>query len=122
MSMANKEHFAIIRQGVELWNKWSDAHLEIGPHHDDVYHSGANLRGANLRQAIIDWTMFGNVDLSEVKGLETIEHRGPSIIGIDTIYRSKGNISEAFLRGAGVPDNFITYMKSLTGVAFDFYS
>ena len=26
------------------------------------------------------------------------------------------------LRDAGVPDNFITYMKSLTGAAFDFYS
>jgi hypothetical protein len=63
-----------------------------------------------------------DVDLSTVRGLDTVEHRGPSSIGIDTIYRSHGKIPESFLRGAGVPENFITYMKSLTGAAFDFYS
>src|SRR6185436_14620160 len=45
-----------------------------------------------------------------------------STIGIDTIYKSKGRIPESFLRGAGVPDSFIIYMRSLTGTAFDFYS
>jgi len=40
------------------------------------------------------------------------------------IYKSKGKIPEVFLRGAGVPDNFITYMGSLAGSekAFEFYS
>jgi len=47
--------------------------------------------------------------LSAVKGLETVTHRGPSTIGPDTIYRSQGKIPEAFLRGAGVPDDFISY-------------
>jgi hypothetical protein len=49
-------------------------------------------------------------------------HHAPSRIDISTIYRSKGKISESFLRGCGVPDNFIVYVKSLTGAAFDFYS
>lgn len=62
------------------------------------------------------------MDLSQVKGLETAKHFGPSYIDIRTIYRSGGNIPEVFLRGAGVPDNFITFMKSLTSQAFDFYS
>jgi hypothetical protein len=57
-----------------------------------------------------------------VKGLATVRHRGPSTIGIDTIYKSHGKIPLAFLRGAGVPDNFIEYMGSLTGKAFEFYS
>jgi hypothetical protein len=57
-----------------------------------------------------------------VKGLETVHHFGPSTIGIDTIYRSHGNIPLAFLRGAGVPDIFIKYMGSLTGKALEFYS
>ena len=65
---------------------------------------------------------LADVDLSSVKGLETIKHIGPSSIGIDTIYRSQGNIPEIFLRGAGVPENFITYMHSLTGKGFDYYS
>src|SRR6266516_506790 len=45
--------------------------------------------------------------------LETIQHHGPSIIGLDTIYRSQGEIPEGFLRGAGISDLFITYMRSL---------
>jgi hypothetical protein len=57
-----------------------------------------------------------------VRGLDEVHHRGPSTIGIDTIYLSKGNIPDSFLRGCGVTDNFITYMRSLTGAAFDFYS
>lgn len=65
---------------------------------------------------------FGDVDLSGVIGLDTILHKGPSTIGIDTIYISKGKIPEAFLRGCGVPDNFITYMNSLTEQAIQFYS
>ena len=82
----------------------------------------ANLRGANLRDATAGWTIFGNVDLSVAKGLDAVQHHGPSTIGIDTIYRSKGNIPEAFLRGAGVPDSFIEYIASLVGRPIQFYS
>ena len=51
-----------------------------------------------------------------------MEHSGPSTIGIDTVYRSNGKIPEIFLRGAGLPDTFIVFMKSLVGAAFEFYS
>src|SRR5882762_3340385 len=80
------------------------------------------LNGTNLSMARVDRTMFGNLDLSTVKGLETVIHQGPSTIGVDTIYRSGGNIPESFLRGAGVPDTFITYMRSLVGKPIEFYS
>jgi hypothetical protein len=60
--------------------------------------------------------------LSRVKGLETLVHNGPSSIGLDTIYRSKGKIPHVFLRGAGVPENFIEYMASLVGTGIEFYS
>jgi hypothetical protein len=82
----------------------------------------ANLTDADFSQVIMGGARFGNNDLSVVKGLDTVIHRGPSNIDIDTIYRSKGNIPEVFLRGAGVPENFLTYMASLTGKAFEFYS
>lgn len=77
------------------------------------YLMGANLREADLSLARVGWTVFGNLDLRTVKGLETINHRGPSSIGIDTIYRSGGNIPEAFLRGAGIDNTFISYIRSL---------
>jgi uncharacterized protein YjbI with pentapeptide repeats len=84
--------------------------------------SRADLGGPDFSNALVGWTIFGNIDLSAVKNLETVEHRGPSTIGIDTIYRSGGNIPEAFLRRAGVPDSFIDYMHSLVGKPIDYYS
>jgi len=82
----------------------------------------ADLSNSNFTSALMVFTLFADNDLSTVKGLETVHHLGPSTIGIDTIYKSKGNIPEAFLRGAGVPEDFITYMRSLVGKAIDFYS
>jgi hypothetical protein len=106
--------------------------------------SGANLDGANLSEAYlfsvdlshasltdVDFTdaslgsiTFANNDLSEVKGLEAIIHEGPSSIGIDTLYKSGGRIPEAFLRGCGVPDDFIAFIPAHFGVqqAIQFYS
>jgi uncharacterized protein YjbI with pentapeptide repeats len=85
---------------------------------------GANLRGANLENAQVDCTTFANCDLREAKGLHLIKHIGPSTIGIDTIYKSKGTIPETFLRGCGVPESLITQMHSLVGVedGIQFYS
>lgn len=75
----------------------------------------ANLSHADFQGTNIGWTTFGDLDLRTVKGLETIRHHAPSTIGLDTIYRSGGNIPEAFLRGAGIDDTFIEYMHSLVG-------
>ncbi|HEY5173947.1 MAG TPA: toll/interleukin-1 receptor domain-containing protein [Terriglobales bacterium] len=83
---------------------------------------GANLGGANFSEARARATIFADVDLSVAKGLETVRHEGPSTIGIDTIYKSHGKIPEAFLRGCGVPDEFIAYIGSMVGRPLEFYS
>jgi hypothetical protein len=57
-----------------------------------------------------------------VRGLDTVQHSRPSTIGIDTLYRSGGKIPEVFLRGCGVPENFITFAKSLVNNPIEFYS
>jgi uncharacterized protein YjbI with pentapeptide repeats len=77
--------------------------------------TGADLNGADLSRAIVGWTKFSDVDLTGVEGLDELRHLGPSTIGIDTICRSGGRISEIFLRGCGVPDVAIRYMRYLTG-------
>lgn len=84
--------------------------------------AGTSLTNVDLKGARIGETVFGNVDLSKAKGLDTVNHEGPSSIGIDTIYRSGGKIPESFLKDAGVPDNFITGMASLTSNSSEFYS
>jgi uncharacterized protein YjbI with pentapeptide repeats len=86
--------------------------------------SGADLSGANLRETGVGLTLFADIDLSEVQGLESVLHTAPSTIGIDTIYKSKGQIPEIFLRNAGVPEPFIVQMKALVGAMelIQFYS
>jgi hypothetical protein len=64
---------------------------------------GTHLKGSNLSGARMGFTIFAENDLSTVKGLETVWHSAPSTVGIDTIYKSKGKIPEAFLRGGAWP-------------------
>lgn len=180
--MANEEHLAILKQGVEVWNEWRKENPKIRPVLRAVELTEANLHGADLHEADLDWTnlsgcdlsnadlswgvlirtrlyqtnlseanlsnanlqgadltltnliganlqeawlgsaTFANVDLGQTRGLDTVQHLGPSSIGIDTIYRSRGEIPEVFLRGCGVPDGFIEYMRSLVGKPIEYYS
>lgn len=104
----------------------------------------SDLRGANLTEAylmstkfihtelddaifvaaIMVGTVFADVDVSRVSGLDDIGILGPCFIDLETIYRSGGNIPESFLRGCGVPETFITQMHSLVGAddGIQFYS
>ena len=145
--MANPEHLAKLREGVAAWNAWRESNPDVRPDfrradlrvadlsEANLYQaillgallsqallSKANLRGADLSGAILWGTILATVDLSGVKGLDTVKHLGPSSIGIDTFYLSQGKIPEAFLRGAGVPDTFIAYAASLMGKPIQFYS
>ena len=81
----------------------------------DANFHGANLHGTNFHGTHIGSTVFGDVDLSVAKGLETVRHGGPSTVGVDTLFKSKGKIPEAFLRGCGVPDELIAHLPSLLG-------
>lgn len=116
--------------------------LLIGTNLRGAFLDGTNLRGADLRgadlyrtnfiecdlngayvnDALVEWTVFVNIDLSKVEGLQMVRHQGPLSIGIDTIYRSEGMIPEVFLRNAGVPETYITYMRSLIIKPIDYYS
>jgi uncharacterized protein YjbI with pentapeptide repeats len=188
--MANPEHVARLREGVNVWNRWRKENALVRPdlsgedlhdtnlrgmdlsavdlssranlRHTDL--SWANLHSANLRQADLSWanlhfaklchadlrqanfgsailwevdfsgsdltnvivgsTILANVEFNQTQGLATIEHYGPSTIGIDTIYRSKGNISDSFLRDAGLPQPFIENMNALVAAMepIQFYS
>jgi uncharacterized protein YjbI with pentapeptide repeats len=154
--MANPEHVARLKRGVEGWNKWREKLEEIpdlrgadlsksnlrGAALNLVDLSGACLEGANLRgarlieanlsgamlngalleDAWIGLTVFADNDLSGVKGLEMVEHVGPSSIGVDTLYKSGGRIPDQFLREAGVPEGLISYLPSLLNQPIQFYS
>lgn len=105
--MANPEHVANVKESVIAWNTWREQQPNVGP---DL--TGADLSEADLR----GWTS------GRWTGLEAVTHEGPSTIGIDTLYKSHGNIPEAFLRGCGVPEQFIAYARSLIASPIEFYS
>jgi len=74
----------------------------------------ASLKGAEFANASFAETIFGSNDLSEAENIERAKHHGPSILGINTIYLSKGNISDVFLRGCGLSDWEIESVKLYT--------
>lgn len=82
----------------------------------------AELSHANFSMATLGGTMFGNVDLSKVEGLESVRHLSPSTVGIDTLYKSRGEIPEEFLRGCGVPEDLIIFTRSTFQQWKQFYS
>jgi hypothetical protein len=86
--------------------------------------SGAQLDGADVSSATAGHTSFADIDLSNVHGLNDIVHHGPSEVGIGTVYRSEGNIPEAFLRDCGVPESFIVQIPALVAATqpIQFYS
>ena len=80
-----------------------------------------NLGDANFRAAVLYETIFTNVDLTTVKGLESCIHKGPSTIDHRTLQRS-GKLPLPFLRGCGLPDTFIDYLPSLLNQPIQHYS
>ena len=150
--MADQHQLDVLRQGWEVWNVWREQHPEVQPDlrgadlsFANLYRadlgratlinatlsyatlsyadlSRADLGDADLSSARVGWTHFDTIDLRTVQGLETVEHRGPSSISIDTIYLSRGDIPETFLRKAGVPEDFLTYMRSLVNRPIEYYT
>jgi hypothetical protein len=83
----------------------------------------ANLLGANLHVqqmgmfdltgSNVGYTKFGDLDFRRIVGLDTLTHEAPSAVPIRSLYRSDGRIPEPFLRGTGIPEPFVAYMKTL---------
>jgi uncharacterized protein YjbI with pentapeptide repeats len=90
---------------------------------DSVFR-GSTVDGTDFNNATMRSTVLTALDLRRAKRLEAIRHQGPSYLGIDTLYLSKGQIPESFLRGCGVPENLIRYTPSLVNSeeGIQFYS
>ena len=179
--MANPEHLATLKEGVQGWNAWrmsnlavipdlsgadlcepdlsgadlhgvdlSEADLSIadlrgadlsgayltraelqgadlqganlgGAHLQMVDLQQADLSGANLAMAILFETVFGDTILKDVQGLDVCNHLGPSILDHRTLANSSP-LPLPFLRGCGLPDEYIEYLPSLFNQALQFYS
>lgn len=79
--MANPEHVAKLREGVEAWNEWRNTNLLLVPDLSSINLAGEDLRGANFRIANLAKTIFSTTNL----------------IGADLV---KANLTEANFDGA----------------------
>ena len=68
---------------------------------------------ADFGQARSRRTVWSDMSLLQARNLEHVYHSAPSTLGLDTIIESHGQIPEGFLRGCGVPDEIIAYVRSL---------
>ena len=83
--------------------------------------SRANLDKTSFSEACLDRTIFAFESLKTARGLDLCIHKGPSAIDYDTLMCS-GKLPEAFLRGCGLPDDFVHYLPSLSKQAIQFHS
>lgn len=103
--MANKEHLAILKKGVEAWNEWrKKSGATIVPNLKGVDLRGRDLRRINLKEAVLDNTILSGADL-----------RGANLSGahiedsnfFETDLR-KANLSGSQLFGAKIENSIFT--------------
>ena len=96
MIVANQEHVAILKQGVETWNGWRKANPGVSLDLSGADPPGRNLSGADLHRANLGGTIdvFSVVDLSNRQVLNV---GGADLNAADL---SCANLSEANLTGA----------------------
>jgi len=64
---------------------------------------GVDLSCTDLTGSLFGYSIFQDCDLSGAIGLGLVRHDAPTTIGLDTLFRSRGQIPESFLMGAGLP-------------------
>lgn len=91
-------------RGVNLHESWWQ----------DVVFERTDLKDSDWSEAHILNLTFGAVDLGQVRGLESVEHLGPSLIGLETGLASHGPIPGRFLLGCGVPVEVVENVATLS--------
>jgi hypothetical protein len=109
--VANEDHVRRLKRGVDVWNAWRGESLA----------TRGVLCDADLSGAYLAETIFADLDLTSVIGLETCQHLGPSIIDHRT-FQNSCPPPLPFLRGVGLPERFIDYMPVLFNEAIQYYS
>ena len=111
--MANTEHLAILKQGVEAWNRWRDEHPDIRPDLTQAYLRdaslvGVNMQGAVLRSVVLRLAELGGADLSDTDlndaDLCTANLEGATLRGADL---GGANLCGANLRQADLEGSLL---------------
>lgn len=82
----------------------------------------ADLDEADLSRAIFDKTSIAKIDLRTTKGLASIQHLGPSHVELFSIQLPQDGSALHFLRGVGVPDEWIADYRAHMVSPIQYYS
>ncbi|MBZ0320942.1 MAG: pentapeptide repeat-containing protein [Anaerolineae bacterium] len=113
--MANEEHLAILRRGVEAWNQWMAENPHVRPDLMGADLTAASLMGADLREAYLNGANLQQANLSKanLSGATLSEanlwRAGLHSALLVSANLIRANLSEANLNGA------ILVMAGLTG-------
>jgi hypothetical protein len=99
--MANEGQLAILRQGVEVWNRWRDGNSDVEIDLARANLKKADLYKANLREADLRLSNLDGVDLSGAD-LREADFREADLTGADLRRAdfSRANLEGAILRKA----------------------
>jgi uncharacterized protein YjbI with pentapeptide repeats len=84
--------------------------------------SEAILCEADLTNVHLSRTVFAEIDLCAVKGLMKIDHRGPSLVQMHTVKLPLDSSALYFLRGTGVPDEWIDSWRATMMYPIQYHS
>ena len=70
--MANREHFAILKQGVGAWNTWREENPDVRPDLSGANLNNAYLGGADLRRTELSGAnLFGaDLNVADLRGVD----------------------------------------------------
>jgi uncharacterized protein YjbI with pentapeptide repeats len=144
--MANPEHLAILKEGVEVWNNWRYENLDINPDLSwanliwtdlsgayllgaELYQAnlseanltGADLTGANLSRANLSWADLYQADLSWAD-LTRADLSWASLYGADLAMSQiiGTNFHNATLTGSCIKDWLLNSLTDLDGVICEY--
>jgi hypothetical protein len=102
--MANDEHVALLKKGVQAWNEWRDENPDIRPNLSKTNLSRADLGGANLGGANLRRADLGEANLSGANlGGANLSHANLSGANLGgRAYLMKANLIMAILSGANL--------------------
>ncbi|MGY4257650.1 uncharacterized protein YjbI with pentapeptide repeats [Bradyrhizobium sp. USDA 4516] len=114
--MANGEHVALLKQGVDAWNAWRFKNPNSRPDLSETDLSGMNLSGANLAEAKLVVANLSGADLKRARlidaNLNSANLRRANLSGANLLAANliEANLIEADLRRADL--NFAELYKA----------
>jgi hypothetical protein len=107
--VANNEHLAVLRHGVEVWNEWRDQNSGMAPDLRQADLKGAQLRRADFSKADLTDANLSHADLSDAN----LSHADLRRVNFDEATLTRANLRGANLREASL-DGATLYSANLS--------